>query len=70
MNNCEIIKRADVPAQLSLGEEIICADLNERNFTNLLEKDSGFVLMCLADKDCVFFKQSDNPSHNNRKAYY
>lgn len=38
MNNCEIIKRADVPAQLSLGEEIICADLNERNFTNLLEK--------------------------------
>lgn len=70
MNNCEIIKCADVPALLSSGEDIICADLSERKFTNLLESDSGFVLMCLADKDCVFFKQSDNPSHNNQKAYY
>ena len=64
MNNCEIIKRADVPALLSSGEEIICVDLNERKFTNLLENDSGFVLMCLADKDCVFFKQSNNSRHN------
>ena len=65
MNNCEIIKREDVPAQLSAGEEIICVDLNERKFTNLLESDSAFVLMCLADKDCIFFKQSDNPGCNN-----
>lgn len=70
MNNCEIIKRKDVPALLSSGEEIICVDLDERKFTNLLESDSGFVLMCLADKDCVFFKQSDNPRYNNQKSYY
>lgn len=60
MNKCEIIKREDVPAQLSANEEIICADLNERKFTNLLESDSAFVLMCLADKDCVFFRQSNS----------
>lgn len=59
MNNCEIIKRAAVPALLSAGEDVVCVDLNERKFTNLLDCDSGFILLCLADKDCVFFKQSN-----------
>ena len=69
MSYCKIIERQDVPAQLTAGEDIVCADLNEKKFTNLLACNSGYILMLLADKDCIFFKNSKNRFKNERKEF-